>query len=335
MAAGAMVQVEGPDTRDDVQLVARVAQGDERALRVLYRRHAPLVFAAAARLVRPATADDVVQEVFVTLWQKASTFDPQRGTLPAWLAHIARRRAQNELRRDRDKARGGEAIENVADPRADEDAETRQWADHRRDAVRAAVDALPDAERRALSLAFLDELTHEQVAATLGTPLGTAKTRIRSARKRLALMLAAVIVALVVLAARREARIEARRERDERALRMVTASDVTPLRLEPAAGLPPEAHGTYRAHASSSVAVLTASHLPPPPPGARYEGWVRVGEKWIAFGEMDIGADGRAVAVAEDPALAGSPDEARVTLETAPETGAPRGAAVLAWRAVP
>jgi len=83
----------------DEALVARLGLGDEDALRALHHRYAALVFTVAARFVDAATAEEVAQDVFVTLWKKHETFDPARGAFKSWLVQIARRRALNELRR--------------------------------------------------------------------------------------------------------------------------------------------------------------------------------------------------------------------------------------------
>src|SRR5690242_789492 len=84
----------------DEELVARLRGADQDALRELHRRYAGLVFAVAARVVDAATAEEVVQDVFVTLWKKHDAFDPSRGSFKGWIAQIARRRALNARRRD-------------------------------------------------------------------------------------------------------------------------------------------------------------------------------------------------------------------------------------------
>jgi sigma-70-like protein len=115
---------------------------------------------------------------------------------------------------------------------------------------------LPEREREALSLAYFEELTHEQVAAALHIPLGTTKTRIRLAIRRLAPVIAAAIcVAVLVLAWRRAERDAAL---ESRALTVVTSSDVVPLRLEAVPGVPSETHANYRIRPGGALAVLFA-----------------------------------------------------------------------------
>jgi RNA polymerase sigma-70 factor (ECF subfamily) len=304
-------------------LVGRLSGSDETAFREIYARNAALVYSVAARILPPAKAEEVVQEVFLTLWQKHETFDPARGTLRQWLAGIAKNRALNEARRDRTR---GEVPDDAAEAIRDDapEPDEAEWAARRQAAVRAAVDALPDAQRRALSLAFLDDLTHEQVAAALGTPLGTTKTRIRAALKRLAPVLAALTLVVIVVGVWRRA------EREDRALVLVTSSDVVPRRLEPSAGAPPEAHGQFRGRAGSRTAVLTTSKLPALGDGERYVAWARHGDRWTKLGQVDRGAEDRALLVVENDVLTTVPDEVRVTRETE-TTKAPSGAVVIAW----
>lgn len=310
--------------------MAQLGQRDERALRELHHRYAALVFGVATRFVGTATAEEVVQDVFVTLWNKHASFEPARGPLKPWLIQIARRHALNVLRRERGKgSRHDQAVDQLeSDDTAPDES---QWLSHRQDVIRAAVEALPDAQRRAVSLAFFDDLTHEQIARVLGTPVGTTKTRIRLALKRLApSLLAMVAAAAIVLFARRR---EERAARNEEALRMVTASDVAALRLAPAPGAPPEAHGSYRTRPGAGVAVLTTSNLPAPAAGEGYLAWAHGKDGWHALGQVVVEADGRSLLVARIDPRAAPPDELRVTRETGAPGGEPRGAPVVRWSA--
>ncbi len=304
----------------DEALVARLADRDEDALRELHRRYAGLVFGVAARVVGDASAEEVVQDVFVTLWEKHASFDPARGAFKPWLVSIARRRASNK-RRDARSPRGDDgALEDLASDA--EPPDEAHWRAHRRAVVRAAVEALPEEQRRALSLAFFDELTHEQIAKLLGTPIGTTKTRIRSALKRLApVLLVALAVVAIAIAVRRREEDASRREE---ALRMVTSSDVVPLRLAPAPAAPPEAHGNYRSRPGARVAVLTTSGLPP---GETYAAWSHDRDGWHRLGAVVIEKDGRSLLVAD--AGDAPPDELAVTREPSAES---RGTVLLHWR---
>lgn len=313
-----------PET--DEGLVAKLSGGDEAALRALHRRYAALVFTVATRFVDRATAEEVVQDVFVALWKKHQTFDPARGTFKNWIAQIARHRALNELRRKQGQgSHNDESLAELSDESFEPD--EAQWYAHRQAVIRAAVDALPETQRQALSLAFFDELTHEQVASVLHTPIGTTKTRIRLALKRLApalvFLVAATAVALVVI------RRDERAALDARALRMVTASDVVPLRLGAVPGVASEAHGNYRTRPGASVAVLTTSHLPVPVPPEGYIAWAHRPEGWRLLGSVVVQSDGRSLLVIEVDPGAAAPDEVRVTRERGSAGAAPRGFTVL------
>ena len=316
----------------DAALVAQLVTGDERALRLLHARYAPLIFSVAARIVDASAAEEVVQDVFVTLWRKAETFDPKRGSFKSWILQITRHRALNELRRRHHRrAEGEDALADVADETAAPD--EAQWAAHRSATIQKAIDALPGPEKQALSLAFFEELTHEQVASVLQMPLGTAKTRIRGAIKRLAPGLLALVAAVaMVFAWRREDQEQALNQQSQRALRLVTASDVVPIRLGAPADMPPEAHGTYRAKTGTDIAVLTASNLPAPKEGELPMGWVRHGERWSLLGHFERTDEaGRWLLVVQSQVVASPVDEVRVTREH--RTGAaPSGPTLLDWR---
>ena len=166
--------------------------------------------------------------------------------------------------------------------------------------------------------------------------MGTTKTRIRLGLRRLAVVLAVVLAATVVaLVVRRR---EERAARSEQALRMVTASDVVPLRLAPAPATsvaPAEAHGSYRTRPGASVAVLTTSHLPPVAAPEAYVAWAHRADGWHALGPVVVESDGRSLLVADVDAAGIAPDELRVTRESGPVGATPRGLSVLAWSAGP
>src|SRR4051812_751652 len=251
---------------DDEELMRQLASGLPEALGPLHARYAPRIFALAAQTLDRATAEEVVQEVFLAVWRKSTSFDPARGPSRAWVMRIAHLRVLNELRRRSRRPRISSAPDEQAasalpDP-GPEPAEAA-WREHRRVVVRAAVDALPPPQRQALSLAFLDDLTHEQISAFLEVPLGTAKSRIRTGlqalRARLAPSLAAGLALIGLLAVGVHQRDAMRRQ--ELALRLVTASDVVPRRLAAAPGVPVALHGNYRGRPGVPLAVLTISHF--------------------------------------------------------------------------
>ena len=196
----------------EAALVAAVAAGSEDALATLYDRHVAALHATAFRLTGDRqVAEDVVQEVFLTLWNRAERFDSSIGSLAAWLGTIARNRAVDRLRaasrrprlvslgRTADDEPAAEALERVLHGRQGSGA-GREATDpaaafevaEAGEAIRAALATMPDPEREVILLAYRNELTQSEIAARLGWPLGTVKTRTRRALARLREVLAEV-----------------------------------------------------------------------------------------------------------------------------------------------
>ncbi len=166
-----------PGVSSEAELLNRIRSGDEAAMAELYDRFAPVVYSAALRVMgEPPAAEDVLQEVFIQLWRNPSAFDANRGSLAAWLAVIARHRAIDHRRKRRPETDFEEVVLAV-DPQLDDEA-ARAEAIGR---IRAVIDGMPDEQRAAVELAFFEGLTHTEIAAQTGEPLGTIKTRIRSA----------------------------------------------------------------------------------------------------------------------------------------------------------
>jgi RNA polymerase sigma-70 factor (ECF subfamily) len=327
----------------DEELVRALAGGRQESLGALYARHAPLVFGIARQTLDGAAAEDIVQDVFLAVWQGAATFDAARGAFRPWLLQIAHNRVLNELRRRSRKPLPGtgtdsDRLEALPDPGPEPSAEI--WREFRRSAVREALKQLPPPQRQALGLAFFEDLTHEQVAAVLNLRLGTAKTRIRAGLQRLRAQLSPALALLAVILVGGVTALgtyrfydRAQISRDERALDLVTSSDVHPLRLEAAPGTPAEAHANWRARAGTQVGVLSLSHLPAPPSGFVYQAWLLHEGLWISLGTALPDASGKARIVAEQPAVASPPEALRVTLEPAPGSSQPQGRTVIAWPA--
>jgi RNA polymerase sigma-70 factor (ECF subfamily) len=169
----------------DAALLARVVDRDERAVEELYARYAGPLYSLAYQVTRAERfAQDVVQEVFVAVWRDAARFDPSRGAVGPWLFSLARHKAIDLVRREQNVRRRTADVD-LELREADDDVDAEAWAGIRRDRVRAAVGELSPLQREALELAFFQGLTHVEVAEALGIPLGTAKTRIRSALLRL------------------------------------------------------------------------------------------------------------------------------------------------------
>jgi RNA polymerase sigma-70 factor (ECF subfamily) len=194
------------DGADDAALVLAVASGSEDALGALYDRHAAGVHAVAFRLTGDrGIAEEVVQETFLALWNRAEAFDPDVASLGTWLRSIARNRSVDRLRAAGRRVQlvalpGGNAEDDGAaasverlDPELavfggavrDPDPVAAAEADDVRAAIAGALSRMPDDERTVILLAYQHELSQSEIAERLGWPLGTVKTRTRRALARL------------------------------------------------------------------------------------------------------------------------------------------------------
>jgi RNA polymerase sigma-70 factor (ECF subfamily) len=195
---------------DDVALVRAVATGSQDALAALYDRHAGAVHAAASRLTADRQiAEEVVQETFLALWNRAELFDPATGSLAAWLHTIARNRTVDRLRAGARRPRlvsaalsgGPDEPEAVALDRlattgfvvgggdVGQGPEDEVVQTELRATLRAALVTMPDVERTVIVLAYTDGLSQSEIAERLGWPLGTVKTRTRRALQHLRTLL--------------------------------------------------------------------------------------------------------------------------------------------------
>ena len=153
-------------------------QKDEAALSELYDRYSGLVFSEAKRILQDAgAAEEILQDLFYQVWRTASQFDPERGSLAGWLVVVARNRAISKIRRKRGK--GEELPENAVDLRANLESSAGQ--NLLLEKVRRGMQDLPEGQRAAVEYAYFEGMTHTEIAAKTGEPLGTVKTRIRSA----------------------------------------------------------------------------------------------------------------------------------------------------------
>ena len=171
----------------DGQLVELVAQKDAGALEALYDRYGRAAYSLARRILTEETlAQDVVQEVFLSLWRDARRFDAGRGTVATYLLSMTHHRAVDVVRREENLRRwrtSDEGLELEPDPKARVEDEVE--ASERRAEVRAALAELPDAQREALLLAYFGGYTQREVAALVGVPLGTVKTRMAAGMRKM------------------------------------------------------------------------------------------------------------------------------------------------------
>ena len=170
---------------EDAALMARIVERDERAVEALYARYSGPLYSLAYQVTgADRFAQDVVQEVFVALWRDAGRFDPAKGAVAPWLFSLARHKAIDFVRREAN-IRKRTADVDLEFEEASDDVDHETWIRYRRERVREAIESLTPVQREALELAFFAGLTHVEVAERLDIPLGTAKTRIRSALLRL------------------------------------------------------------------------------------------------------------------------------------------------------
>lgn len=166
-----------PSAPDDATLLALVRNGDEYAMASLFDRYSKIVYSVALRVLRdPAAAEDVLQEIFMQVWRNPDGFVASRGSLGGWLAVVSRNRSIDALRRKRPT----EAIDDIAlasDYNLADEAERNNLMEK----ARGVIHQLPPEQRKTLEMAFFDGLTHTEIAEMTGDPLGTVKTRIRSA----------------------------------------------------------------------------------------------------------------------------------------------------------
>jgi RNA polymerase sigma-70 factor (ECF subfamily) len=168
----------------DSDVAAGFAEGEQWALAEAYRRWSPLVHTLALRtLGHVMDAEDVTQQVFIKAWRSRERFDGQRGHLPAWLVGITRHVVSDKRSaRDRDR-RLAHRTGTLAPPPVEPSVDSDQIADSI--VVHSGVAQLGQPQREILTLAFFEELTHEQIAARLDMPLGTVKSHIRRSLRRL------------------------------------------------------------------------------------------------------------------------------------------------------
>lgn len=169
----------------DMLLMDRVRGREQRAMTEIFDRYSGLVYSVALRVLKDSGhAEDVMQEIFFQLWRNPDSFSPSRGSLAAWLLVIARNRAIDHLRQRRFSEPVDEVV--VASATNLQDEAERGIMMQR---VQGILGELPEEQQRSLRLAFFEGLSHSEIAEKTGQPLGTVKTRIRSAltllRKRL------------------------------------------------------------------------------------------------------------------------------------------------------
>jgi RNA polymerase sigma-70 factor, ECF subfamily len=180
-------------TLTDESLLRLIAHSQESALGELYDRYNRLVYSVALNtLSDPTRAEEVTQDVFIRVWEKAKTFDPDQGRVVSWLTSITRNRSIDLFRQSRAR------VESISiswqeteafDPPSGQNVEWEVDLLQRQQRIRWAVAQLPAEQKQALGMAFFQGLSHPEIATALNEPLGTVKTRIRLAMQKLRLIL--------------------------------------------------------------------------------------------------------------------------------------------------
>jgi len=172
------------DTRavpSDATLVSAIASGDESAMGHLYDRYSPIVYSIALRVLGDTgMAEDLLQEIFMQLWRNPAAFDSSRGTLAPWLVAITRNRAIDWLRKRRPETPVAEVPLSIEPDLGSKTDFARSVGK-----IRSLLDRMPPTQKDLLEMAYFEGLTHSEIAARTGQPLGTVKTRIRTGLRAL------------------------------------------------------------------------------------------------------------------------------------------------------
>lgn len=179
LSSAGVSPIVGPNTKDaeDADLLAQIGRGNEGAMATIFDRYSRLVYSVALRVLRdPAAAEDVLQEVFMQMWRKPEALVTNRGAVGAWLAVVSRNRSIDLLRR-RKPTDSVDDVVLASSTNLAVEAERNFMIER----ARAVMVSLPMEQRKTLEMAFFDGLTHSEIAETTGDPLGTVKTRIRTA----------------------------------------------------------------------------------------------------------------------------------------------------------
>jgi RNA polymerase sigma-70 factor (ECF subfamily) len=173
--------MDDPVIRTDEELIADLGRGDAEALGLLYDRYRRLAMAVAYRILDDASAaEDSLQDAFVQVWRNHTSYHPERGSVKSWLLTIVRNAAIDRHRGKEGRARQDRPIDEVEYLLGEDDDPHAQAVEAlQSEQIKAAIDQLPQEQRDAITLAFFNGLTHQEIAERTGVPLGTVKGRMR------------------------------------------------------------------------------------------------------------------------------------------------------------
>lgn len=169
----------------DEALMARIQARDDRAIAILYRRHTPLLRSVVGRILNnDADVDDQLQDVFIEVWRQAAHYDVQKGKALGWIVTLARRRTIDRVRKRQAYFRAQERLRAQPEPAPHHGADEEAAAADTAEIFTRVISTLPVAQREALTFAFYRGLSQREIAAHTGTPLGTIKTRLELALRK-------------------------------------------------------------------------------------------------------------------------------------------------------
>ena len=179
-------RMSGLPADEAIELIRQLARGDRAAFGRFYDHYATLVFTFALRMLRDrAAAEDLLQEVFLQIWREASNYNSERGSPEAWIITMTRSRGIDRLRSIRRRDRSFVPMEGRSGKTHDAPVESGAAASEARVTVNSALARLPESQRKVIELAYFDGLSQTEIAEQINEPLGTVKTRIRTALQRL------------------------------------------------------------------------------------------------------------------------------------------------------
>jgi RNA polymerase sigma-70 factor, ECF subfamily len=178
----------------DEQLISAICKGEESAIEVLYERYHRYAYALAYRILRdPVTAEDIVQDAFLSIWRKASSYRSQTGRVQSWIQAIVRNRSIDKIRASahRDYQWTPLQVENEQDPASEQpDVWEQAWQSEQHRIIYQVMEQIPDDQRNVIELAYFWGLTHAEIAEQYQIPLGTVKGRMRLGLQKMKSLLA-------------------------------------------------------------------------------------------------------------------------------------------------
>jgi RNA polymerase sigma factor (sigma-70 family) len=173
-------------TPSDERVIDLIAQGSPEGIEMLYHRYGRLAYTLALRVLADAGgAEDVVQEAFLSIWRRASSYRPDRGSLRTWVCSIVHHRAIDRLRGRSGRARLDLSLDKAPPEAALSDTWEAVAADLERGHIRMALDELPDEQRRTIELSYYGGYSQSEISSLMSVPLGTVKGRTRMALRKL------------------------------------------------------------------------------------------------------------------------------------------------------